>query len=376
MPDFAWEIEREGKRWRRGVTTGACAAAAAKAAIYALVHQQAGTSVEIVTPHGIPLRMAVSHCRVASREASCAVRKDAGDDPDITHGILIFATVSWQEKEGIVIEGGTGVGRVTKPGLQIPVGQAAINPVPRSMIQSAVQEYLPPGGGCKVVIHVPEGERLAMRTLNPALGIEGGISILGTTGIVEPMSEEAYKYALVPQIDIALAGGFDTLVFTPGKIGGHMAARYHIAAEAIVLTSNFIGYMLCEAASRGVKNILLFGHLGKLVKVAGGIFHTHSKTADGRMETMAAYAAAQGASAEVVRSLLECVTTEAALGVLQTADLTGVCNILAERASWRAGRYIQQKCRVGTVMVSMEGKIVGIDKNAREIGGAAGWQLG
>lgn len=376
MNNFFWCVEIEGKKWRRGVTTGTCAAAAAKAAVYALVHQVKNPSVEVMTPQGVVVKLPVGDCHIDKHEAICGIVKDAGDDPDITNGIMIYATVSWHDQDGIEIEGGRGVGRVTKPGLQVPVGGAAINPVPRSMIHRAVQECLPAGQGVKVTIHVPAGEDLAKRTLNPTLGIEGGISILGTTGIVEPMSEEAYKYSLVPQIEVALAAGFETLLFTPGKIGERMAGRYGIPAQATILTSNFIGYMLSEASRIGVENIILFGHVGKLVKIAGGIFHTHSKIADGRMEIIAAYAAAMGASSGVVKELIDCVTTEAALPILEDAELMCVFHTLAARASQRAGQYIHNHARIGTVMVSMQGEIIGMDRNAREIGGAAGWQLG
>jgi len=375
MNDSAWYVEIEGKKWRRGLTTGTCAAAAAKAALIALIQQTLPKSVEINTPAGLNLHLPVAECRIGPYGASCGVVKQAGDDPDITHGVRIIADVSWSGGGDVEIEGGEGVGRVTKPGLQVAVGEAAINPVPRAMIRQALKECLPAGRGIKVVIRVPQGEKLAARTLNSALGICGGISILGTTGFVEPMSEEAFKYALLPQIDVALAAGRETLVFTPGKIGQRIAGRYEIPAAAVVLTSNFIGFMLNEAARRGVRKILIFGHSGKIVKVAGGIFHTHSRMADGRMEIIAAHAAAMGAPAQVVETLLACVTTEAAVPILEAAGLRGVFQRLAGRASQRAEQFVHHRARIGTVMISLQGEIIGLDQNAREIGGEEGWQL-
>jgi cobalt-precorrin-5B (C1)-methyltransferase len=375
MNNFEWYVNIEGKQWKRGFTTGTCAAAAAKAAVYGLLNQCGTTVVDIVTPRGITLTIPVAESNISEDEVCCGVMKDAGDDPDVTHGLMIYATARWRNEEGVFITGGKGIGIITKPGLQVPVGQAAINPVPQEMIRRSVLDVLPRGCGVNIVISAPMGEEVAKKTLNPVLGITNGISILGTTGIVEPMSEEAFKHSLVPQIEVALANGCSRLVFTPGKIGEHIAQRYHIPAEATVLMSNFIGYMLGEAARLGVKEILLFGHIGKIVKVAGGIFHTHSKIADGRMDIIAAQAAALGASAELVNELLACVTTEAAMPLLAEAGLTEVYHRLAERASLRAERYTHNVVRIGTVMVSMQGEILGIDRNAQRIGGTAGWHI-
>lgn len=375
MSTFDWYIEIEGKRWKRGITTGACAAAAAKAAAQALIEQREISAVEIITPRGIKLALPIARCSFTKDEACCGVVKDAGDDPDSTDGAMINATVCWTEQIGVSILGGEGVGVVTKPGLQITVGEAAINPVPRELIRRSVEECLPLEQGVAVTISVPNGRELARKTLNPMLGIINGISILGTTGIVEPMSEEAFRTSLAPQIDVALAAGYNSLVFTPGKIGESIARRYHIPAEVSILTSNFIGYMLEEASRRGVKDIVLFGHMGKLVKVAGGIFYTHSKIADGRMDIIAAEAANMGASAQQVGAILDCITTEAALPILQEAGLMGVFHRLAKRASRRAEQYVHGSLRVGTVMVSLQGAILGIDDNAKIIGGEAGWLL-
>jgi cobalt-precorrin-5B (C1)-methyltransferase len=375
MSNFDWYIEIEGQKWKRGVTTGTCAAAAAKAAVYALLQQTEVTWIEITTPRGITVTLPVQACSYHNDEACCGVVKDAGDDPDNTDGLTIYATVRLRNDPGISLKGGEGVGVVTKPGLQVDVGEAAINPIPREMICRAVLEYLPPEQGLEIMNSVPDGRERALKTLNPVLGIMGGISILGTTGIVEPMSEEAFRHSLAPQIDVALAAGYTSLVFTPGKIGENIARKYQIPTAITILTSNFIGYMLGEASRRGVKDVILFGHIGKLVKVAGGIFYTHSKIADGRMDIIAAEAAHMGATATQVGEILTCVTTEATLPILTAAGLQDIFNRLAKRASLRAAQHVHNTLRVGTVMVSLQGTVLGIDEQAQKIGGEAGWHL-
>lgn len=375
MSNFDWYTQIEGQKWKRGVTTGTCAAAAAKAAVYALLQQTEVHFIEVTTPRGITVRLPVKECSYNNDVARCGVIKDAGDDPDNTDGVTIYATVCLRDEPGISLKGGEGVGVVTKPGLQVDVGEAAINPVPRDMIHRSVLEYLPSEQGLDIMISVPGGQERALKTLNPMLGIMGGISILGTTGIVEPMSEEAFRHSLAPQLDVALAAGYTSLVLTPGKIGENIARLYQIPTAMTILTSNFIGYMLGEAARRGVKDVILFGHIGKLVKVAGGIFYTHSKIADGRMDIIAAEAAHMGATAAQVGEILDCVTTEATLPILAAAGLHGIFDRLAKRASFRAAQYVHNELRVGTVMVSLQGAVLGIDDHAQKIGGEAGWHL-
>lgn len=372
---FNWYIELDGKIWKRGYTTGVCAAAAAKAAILTMVKGEKVNEVIITTPKGIKLTITIEECSYIGKEVSCSVIKDAGDDPDVTHKAIIKTTVTLTDDGIIKIIGGEGVGIVTKPGLQVEVGDYAINPGPRALILKSVQEVLPLGKGALVKISVPDGRRLAQKTLNHVLGIVDGISILGTTGIVEPMSEEAFKNALVPQIEVALATGYRTLIFTPGKIGENIAKSYSLKSEQIILTSNFIGFMLNEAVRHGVKEVVLFGHIGKLIKLAGGIFYTHSKVADARMDIMAAQAAALGASQESVQKILESVTTEATFPIIQAENIEHIYEILAKRAAQRAMEYTKGSLRVGVVLVSMQGKILGVNEIAREIGRKESWKI-
>lgn len=363
------------KPMRKGITTGTCAAAAAKAAVRAWQGQPAA-AVEVFSPQGAVLVVPIDESRLTADGGMAWVIKDAGDDPDITHGVKIAAQVKITDLPGIIIEAGEGVGTVTKPGLAVPVGELAVNPGPRIMITKAVQDCLPPGKGAVVTISIPDGEKLATRTLNPILGIAGGLSIIGTTGIVEPMSEEAFKNSLVPQISVVKAMGYDQIVFAPGKIGQDIAInRYGLPAEMVIQTSNFIGHMLENAAKLGMRQVLLFGHLGKIVKVSAGIFHTHNRMADARLETLAAYLAANGAPQAAVTEVLDCMTTEAAMPIIARYHLESVYHVLAERASARAMRYVFGDLVVGTVIVTLKGDILGLDQTAREIGGQLGWNI-
>ncbi len=360
---------------RRGITTGTCAAAAAKAAVLAALGRPAA-AVEVITPQGKTIRVDVAGSSAIAGGGRAAVVKDAGDDPDVTDGVSVTVDVAITDDGVIAIRAGEGVGTVTKPGLAVPVGQPAVNPGPRRMIETALRDVLPSGRGAVATIAIPGGRELAARTLNPVLGIAGGLSVIGTTGIVEPMSEEAWKTSLTPQISVVKALGHDTAVFVPGKIGQDIAINScRLPADRVVQTSNFIGHMLTSAADQGMKNILLFGHLGKIVKVAAGIFHTHSRMADARLETLAAYAAAEGAPREAVEEILACVTTEAAVEVIGRYPVTGVWRRLAAQASTRAVRFVHGRLTVGTAIVTLKGDILGLDDQAAQIGGTLGWTI-
>lgn len=363
------------KALRSGYTTGTCAAAASQAALEMLV---AGRQIDVVAvdlPDGGILEVPVKKVWCQNNQAIAEVIKDGGDDFDVTHGISILAAVQLLPREDIILEGGTGVGKVTKPGLAVRVGRAAINPVPCQMICRAVRKVLPAGRGVKVVISVPDGEKVAVRTLNPRLGIMGGISILGTSGIVRPMSEEAYIDSLVPQIDQALALGHQKLVLTPGGMGARRAGKMGIPEDAVVQTSNFIGIMLDQCALRSVKGILLLGHIGKLIKVAAGIFNTHSKIADARREILAAHAAMFGASNQVIMKIMELNTLEASVELIRANQLDRVYHSVAEGVSRRCRERLNQDIRVGTVLYALNGDILACDDGALEIGRESGWQI-
>lgn len=363
------------KKLRAGYTTGTCAAAAAKAAVLAH-YGQFPRIVEVYSPQGQSILVPIAASSSTPSGGCATVIKDSGDDPDITNGAEIVVEVEITNIPGIVIKAGLGVGTVTKPGLSVPVGEPAVNPGPQKMILQTLQTTLVQHKGAIVTISIPDGIALAKRTLNPTLGIVGGLSIIGTTGIVHPMSEEAFKNSLTPQINIAKAQGYDELVLVPGKIGQDIAInRYKLPTEAVVQTSNFIGHMLESAVDQGIKKILLFGHLGKLVKVAAGIFHTHNRMADARLETIAAYIGAAGAPSEALQQILACTTTEAAMPIIEHYNMTAIYSTLAERASIRAMRYVFDDLTVGTVIVTLKGDIIGYDQAAFEIGGSLGWAI-
>ena len=344
---------------RSGYTTGACAAAGVKAALIFMTAGEVVSEVEIIALDGTPLKIPVTRVEKFSGGVRAEVKKFSGDDPDITNGASVFTTVRKIFGDEIIFKAGLGVGRITKPGLQLPVGEPAINPAPRKLIQNVAAEFKI--GGLEVEISIPEGVDLAKKTLNPILGVEGGLSIIGSTGVLRPMSEEAFKNSLVPQIDVAKAAGFDELIFVPGKIGETIAKKIGFPDGAIIQTSNFIGFMLEAAAEREIKKIILCGHLGKLAKVAAGIFHTHNRIADGRLETLAAYSAAEGLPANEVQKILDANTTEDAAQIISANHLEHVYKKIAARASLRAARFVFGKLEVKTILVDYAGNILGRD---------------
>ncbi len=351
-------IVKDGKKLRLGYTTGSCAAAAAKAAAYMLLTGRPKDTIDLLTPKGIRLHLTVEEIKITSSEVSCAIRKDSGDDPDATRGTLVFACVRKTDAPGVLIDGGAGVGRVTKRGLDQPVGAAAINSVPRRMIEENVREVCVLcgyDGGVSVVISVPEGEALAKKTFNPRLGIVGGISILGTTGIVEPMSEQALVDTIRVELRQRRELGAEYVLLTPGNYGADFIRdSIGIDPRTAVLTSNFIGDALELSHELGFHGALLIGHIGKLVKLAGGMWNTHSKFGDCRMELLAAHAASLGLRPEKVSELLQCVMCDDALRILREEQLYD--SVLA-RLAGRIEFHLQHKCgemEVGAMVFSKE----------------------
>ena len=312
------------KKLRSGFTTGSCAAAAAKAAAWMLLTGTEKTNISIITPKGAAFDANILDIQKAADSVKCAVRKDGGDDPDVTTGALIYAEVRLSDSEGIRLDGGEGVGRVTRPGLDQPVGEAAINSVPRSMIKQEIAEVADAygyDGGFEVIISVPGGEEIAARTFNPRLGIEGGISIIGTSGVVEPMSEQAILDTIKVELRQQKAEGNTIAFISPGNYGlDFMKENYGMDLDRSVKCSNYIGLTVDMIKELGFKGMLLTGHAGKLVKVAGGIMNTHSREADCRMEIISAAAAKEGAGTELILSILGCLTTEEAFAKLRETD--------------------------------------------------------
>lgn len=320
-----------GQKLRNGFTTGSCAAAAAKAATYMLFSGNPKNSIEIQTPSGQVYHAQVEKIRIAENQVSCGVYKDGGDDPDITTGLLICATVKKNEGKNspkdrsIQLKGGSGVGKVTMPGLDQPVGEAAINRVPRQMILSEVEELcrlFDYTGSLTIEISIPGGAELAAKTFNPKLGITGGLSILGTSGIVEPMSTAALIETIHLELHQRALLGHKMVAITPGNYGrDFMKETYGYELDQSVKCSNFIGKALDIAREEGFEQILLTGHIGKLIKLSGGIMNTHSREGDCRMELMVASALRCGADIEILKGILSCVSTSAAISLLQKENL-------------------------------------------------------
>jgi cobalt-precorrin-5B (C1)-methyltransferase len=354
-----------GKKLRYGYTTGSCAAGAAKAAAMMLFGGKPVDSVKIDTPAGWRLELPVSNVTIAEDSVSCGVKKDAGDDPDITDGIIIYAKAVKSPGGDIRICAGEGIGRVTRKGLSVQQGMPAINPVPMKMIQEEVRSILPEDTGVSIEISAPEGVALAEKTFNPKLGIEGGISILGTTGIVKPMSEEAMKESLALRISVLKEAGIQDIVFVPGNYGEKFAAEdLKLRNDRIVITGNYIGYMLEQAVYYGIKKILMVGHIGKLIKVAGGIFNTHSRYADARLEIIASHYANYSGSNDQLKDIMNCRTAEEALDFIQDDSFY---NYVCEKIKIRCGEFVSGKLAIEAVIFSLSKGLLGKSKGAENM---------
>lgn len=364
-----------------GITTGTGATAATLAAFMVLKEEADGVTPNSKTPDYIKqddatqnnvtletplgkLEIEVEYSKkLSDTHGRASIIKRPYDDPDVTVNIEIFADVRLTDAPGIRIKGGEGVGIVTKPGLQVPVGQPAINPVPQEMIRTNLQKLLPKDKGAEVVISIPGGEELADKTLNPRLGIKGGISILGTTGIARSMNMESYKKSFKAQLDVAVAEGYKELVFVPGNIGEKIARRIlDVDVDQIIQMGNLVGYMLSEAQRTNVKHIILLGHAGKIIKIAAGIFNTEHRIADGRKEIITAHTALLGGSQDLLRDIFHSNTTEEMIELLDGADLV-------ESVFNSIGQSIKERCQekykgeLDVVIVKMDGTVLNSNHN-------------
>lgn len=368
-------VIKNNKKMRLGYTTGSCAAAAASGAAQILLGGKTITEVSLMTPKGILLHLNLEDITVKDNMVSCGVRKDAGDDPDTTDGILVVASVekmSGSQPVRIQIDGGQGVGRVTKPGLACKPGEAAINPVPRSMIMRAVKEAADQygyEGSLKVTISVPKGQETAHRTFNPRLGIEGGISILGTSGIVEPMSEKALIRSIEVEMSQHVAQGEQYLLITPGNYGAdYLREHMDLPFEKNIKCSNYVGETIDMAVNMGVKGILFVSHIGKFIKVAGGIMNTHSHSADSRVEILCANGIRAGADLACARDILECSTTDEALHVLEKDHiLQETMKEITDRIQFYLDHRSYDQILLGAVIFSNEFGYLGQTPDAEEL---------
>ena len=342
-----------------GVTTGTVATACSIAALDIILGESDIACVNVETPKKT-LDIIIDECKsLSSFKAYAVAHKNPYNDPDVTVDLAIVSTVELidrtDEKSNVIITGGEGVGKITKPGLQIPVGDYAINPVPRRMIESNIRDKIPDDKVAVVTISIPEGKKIAKKTMNPKLGIIDGISILGTTGIARSMSSEAYKNSIVTQLDVALASNIDNLVFVPGNIGEKLALKnLDITKEQIVQTGNYVGFMFEEAQKRGITKFTFFGHIGKLIKIAGGIFNTKHAIADGRREIMVTHAALCGVDKNNLQKLFNSKTTDDMMSILDELNISvEVSNSIAFAIRERCLQRFDLDLNV--ILVDMEG---------------------
>lgn len=373
------EIGRNRSGLRLGYTTGSCAAAAAKAAVSMLLREEEIAHVKLMTPKGIELYLEVESTVRTADYVQCAVSKYSGDDPDVTDGMKVYAKAEKiesffksEEEEGccfeikdhLILAGGEGIGRVTKAGLEQQIGFPAINKIPRKMIAEAVEEECRKygySGKIKVTLSIPEGREIAKKTFNPRLGIVDGLSVLGTTGIVEPMSEKALTDTIWLEMKMLKETGHDMCYVVPGNYGmDFLREELGVDEELTVKCSNYIGDTIDDAKLLGMKGILFIGHIGKFVKLAAGVMNTHSRQADCRMEVLAVHAALAGAKSHVVRSIMDCVNTSEALRLLKECGLLeNVMEGVMERIEFYLTNRAGDALDIGAVVFSKEEGILG-----------------
>lgn len=358
------KAEKDGKKLRQGYTTGANATAATKAALTALITNENQDQATIFLPVGKFVTFQMESCTISNDSVVCGTIKDAGDDPDATHKALIKSTVSWKDSPGIELDGGVGVGRVTKPGLPVSVGEAAINPVPRKMLHEIVSEVLEQFSitkGVKVVISVPDGEEIAKKTLNERLGIVGGISILGTRGIVVPFSTSAYKASIVQAVSVARASNVEHVVITTGgrseKYG--MKQYPHLPEEAFIEMGDFVGFTLKQCKKQGVKYVSMVGMMGKFSKVAQGVMMVHSKSAPIDFNFLAAVAEEAGASKDLLAEIREANTASQVGDMMKENELHSFFTILCEYCCQSGLKEIGGGLKIDTTLYTLKGEQLG-----------------
>lgn len=365
-----------GRKLRKGYTTGTTATAASVAAARAILDQKAPVVVKVNAANGTPVQFNVQDCTFDRNQASVAIQKDGGDDQDATDGMLIYSTVTLRSDHTITLDGGKGIGRVTQEGLANKPGMPAINPTPYKLIQEGVRDVLGPDRGADIIISAPEGERVAKLTYNPKLGIVGGISILGTSGIVTPMSEESWKHSISIEMNIHRKRGDTELILTPGNYGeDFLKDEMHIPVTKQVQMSNFVGYVLKEVQRLGFTKVLMVGDLGKMIKVAGGIFSTHSKDADARAEIMVANLALMGAPLDLMKKVYGCLTTISMIKLINEAGYQDVYQTIVDKIKGRAEKLLahrEPKVEIDAVIFSRDTGFLAATKPLKEI--EADWQ--
>ncbi len=351
------------KKLREGVSTGSCMTGGAAASAIWQTTGRCPDMVEVETPIGKTLYLEV----IPRENRACGIIKDAGDDPDVTHGSEVITQVEILDENGpISFIGGKGIGRVTQEGLKIPPGDWAINPVPRQMTEKALRRII--GDKAAVVtVSIPGGEELARKTFNPRLGILGGLSVLGTTGIVRPMSEEAMKDSLLAELDMYANQGFREILFVLGTTGENALKAMYGDFKCILQVSNYIGFMIEEAVERGFTGILIGGFAGKLVKVASGTMNTHSHVSDGRIETICTHLALKGAPTELIRRVYDCFTTKSAMELVKKEGYERIWTDIAQKASVYCIKTAHEMAEVGIILLDADQKLLAASENADRV---------
>ncbi|BEP28062.1 cobalt-precorrin-5B (C(1))-methyltransferase CbiD [Helicovermis profundi] len=361
-------IEKNGKKLKYGYTTGSSATAASKASAIMLLNRENVNTVKIDTPKGWPLTIDIYNQEINDDYALCSVIKDGGDDPDMTNKMTIFSKISFRDDKEINIYGGIGIGKVTKEGLSIKPGNSAINPVPLRTIEKEVRSVIGENRGANVEIYAPDGENIAKKTFNPKLGIVGGISIIGTSGIVEPMSEDALIETLKIEMRIFKKKHYDKiLLISPGNYGRDFSRKMGLNIEEIIKCSNYVGQVIDEALKLDIKKILWVGHAGKMVKIAGGIFNTHSKIADGRMEIIMSQLALIGAETDLIKLISISNTTDEAFKYIKEYKMDKVFDNISNKISEKLNKRAFDEIQNGVVLFTNEHGLLSVSDLGNKI---------
>lgn len=360
------EIEEKRRKGllRTGYTTGTCATAATKAALIAMIGKNSVSEVTVTLPKGNTMKLKIKRCNFDSNQAECAVIKDAGDDPDVTHGAEIVSTVTWTDDVGMIeIEGGKGVGKVTKPGIGLDIGKPAINPTPMKMITNAAREVASEQlktRGVRVIISVPKGEELAKLTDNPRLGIMGGVSILGTSGIVLPYSTGSFTASIRQSLDVAKAMGEDTVVLTTGGRSEDFAKELlKLPEHSYIQMGDFAAYSVRQALIRNMKKVIIAGFVGKLSKMAMGVRQTHVKGSHVDMEFMASVARECGASDKLVNEIKTANTARHTSEIIMSNKLDGYFDLLCKKVHAMMVDHTKGQIQIECIMFDFDGKVIG-----------------
>jgi cobalt-precorrin-5B (C1)-methyltransferase len=366
LPLEILEKRRKGQL-RTGYTTGTSASAATKAALLTLISSQIFNTIDVFLPKGkiATLQIAWTKTNQDNQSVTCAVIKDGGDDPDVTHGAEICSTVSLTNNKGLIeIDGGIGVGRVTRPGLGLEIGSAAINPVPKKMIEYTVfnsAKSLLSQNGFKVIISVPKGGELAKKTDNPRLGIVGGISILGTTGIVFPYSTASFAASIRQSLDVAISIGTDIVVLTTGGRSEDFIKKVYdyLPDYAFIQMGDFSGYTIKQCTNRSIKKIIIAGFIGKLTKMAMGIKQTHVRGSHISIDFMANLAAKCVDSKDIINEIRKANTARHVSEIINQYNIKNFFSLICKHVYEEMYKHSNNSIEIVVIMFDFDGKICG-----------------